>query len=599
LKLKLALPLNNLLFNLKSQPLLFLSFTLTITVSAILESVSISSLYLIVNIILDKETLAEYATIINNNIGVNFNSDDYLLILFAGMAIFFVFAQLFQIMSYFLQYRLSQTLTANWQTTILKRYFSQSYGYFVNHKTGDLIQRQMVHTEQAGSAIVYACQFTRDVFLAILLYVMLWIMSWQVTVFVTIVFFIFAVISLTLAKVKVYTSSQRWAELQKEAYSLSTEVISGIKQVKAFNAENYFLHSFSNMVNERARIYIKNATIGVSPPIVMRGFALTCILAVLYYVVDQRADAAELLPTLVVFVGASIRIVGSLGGINAHFLQISVVLPSLNIVSKILREQPPSIQSRTPVKFKNEIIFKKAIFSHHGEGDYQLSLNGISFKKGKFYGIVGPSGSGKSTIVDLIMGFHHLDDGNLLIDKVKLFKGNLSSFRNKIGWVSQDPFIFSSTIESNISLGVDADKIDFERVVYAAKIADLHNHIMSLPQQYKTPISERGLNISGGQRQRLSIARAVYYDPEIYIFDEATSSLDSTSERKVQNAIEKLSSERKTIIAIAHRFSTLFNADCIYVLRNGEVVDSGTHKQLVNKVNGLYAKLYTEQSSSN
>ena len=221
-------------------------------------------------------------------------------------------------------------------------------------------------------------------------------------------------------------------------------------------------------------------------------------------------------------------------------------------------------------------------------------LNGISLKieKGKMIALVGPSGSGKSTFADLLARYHDVTSGEILIDDYNIRDLRISSLRNQLGIVTQESILFNDTVFNNIAFGID-NALE-EDVIKAAKVANAHDFIMRLENGYQTVIGDRGSKLSGGERQRITIARAIYKNPPILILDEATSSLDTESEKLVQDALFKLMKNRTSIV-IAHRLSTIQFADEIIVMQEGRIVERGNHTALIAK-NGLYAKLVEMQA---
>jgi len=236
---------------------------------------------------------------------------------------------------------------------------------------------------------------------------------------------------------------------------------------------------------------------------------------------------------------------------------------------------------------KGHIRFDDVRFSY---ADGTEALKGVTLEApfGKAIALVGPSGGGKSTIINLIPRLYDVSAGAVTIDGVDIRHMTLESLRQNMALVSQDVTLFDDTVAANIGFGDKAGSR--EDIIAAAKSADAHDFIMRLPEGYDTVLGEDGDTLSGGQRQRLSIARAILRDPQILLLDEATSALDAESESKVQAALERLSNGRTTIV-IAHRLSTVQKADKIYVLDEGEIVETGTHKTLSKKKNGVYAKL--------
>jgi ATP-binding cassette, subfamily B, bacterial MsbA len=258
-----------------------------------------------------------------------------------------------------------------------------------------------------------------------------------------------------------------------------------------------------------------------------------------------------------------------------------------------LLDEPVTVKERSDAKdldsFKKEITFENVFFRY--EKDDVLSGIGLTVKKGEIVALVGPSGGGKSTLVNLIPRFYDPHRGTVKIDGIDVRDLSLESLREKIGLVTQETLLFNDTVKANLSYGhVDADA---KKLVQAAEAANAHNFIKDFPNGYDTVIGERGVKISGGQRQRIAIARAVYKNPPILILDEATSQLDTESEKLVQEALNNLMKGR-TVIAIAHRLSTVIHADKIVVIEKGRIADMGSHKDLLDR-SPLYKKLYEMQ----
>jgi ABC-type multidrug transport system fused ATPase/permease subunit len=590
--IKYKTAIRNLFYLLKQRLKLFIFFAFVITLTSVLEAIGIGSLYPIMDTFGDESKRVAYVNKIGHFLPFDFSGDQFIIILFLGTVIVFLTRCIFLIFTFYLQFRLSEKLTAEWQTEIFRSYLNQKYDYFIRHQTGDLIQRQMVHTIEAGNSIMFSCQLARDFLVVMFLYILLCVISLKVTLMITAIFLVFALFSLKFSKSKIYVLSQEHARLQKKAYSISAEVIAGIRQVKAFLAEGFFKGRFSSIVKEKAAIYIKIGTFSKLPQPIMQTLAIIGVVTTLYFVSKHTKSPDNLIPMIVVFGGGLFRIVGSLAGVNTNFMQLSHTLPSVCIVSDLLSQKQDCKELKEIALFNNSIKIENAYFSY-SNNEFRLYDVNIEFKKGRFYGVVGPSGSGKSTLVDLIIRFYSLQRGRVLIDDNEIESIDIHSWRRQIGLISQETFIFNSTVEENISFGADLSKIDRDKVIASAKIADIYEFINGLPDGFQTIVGERGLKLSGGQRQRLAIARAVYRDPEIYIFDEATSALDTSSEKRIQKSIENLS-RTKTVIVIAHRLSTVVKADEIIVLKEGNIVEKGNHHELLSK-QGLYAEMYGKQ----
>ena len=263
-------------------------------------------------------------------------------------------------------------------------------------------------------------------------------------------------------------------------------------------------------------------------------------------------------------------------------------------INQFLQEEPnivSTVKEETPIEGKIE--FKNVTFTY--EDTNITALNNISFSinKGETVAILGKTGSGKSTILDLIARLYDIDSGQILIDDVPIKQLNLQSLRQAIGAVPQDAFLFSDTIKNNIKFGKE-NSTD-EEIIAVAKKAVVHENIMGFNKQYETILGERGITLSGGQKQRVSIARALLKDPQIYLFDDCLSAVDTETEEEILNQLKK-ESKNKTTLIVSHRVSSAKNADKIIVLEDGKLIQEGTHDEL-NSVEGYYKELYMHQLS--
>jgi ATP-binding cassette subfamily B protein len=258
-------------------------------------------------------------------------------------------------------------------------------------------------------------------------------------------------------------------------------------------------------------------------------------------------------------------------------------------------DTPPEIYSKAqataPARLQGRVEFRQVSFSYEGA---QPALREVSFlaEAGEMIGLAGPSGAGKSTLVNLICRFYDVTDGQILIDGIDIREYDVQWLRRQVGVVLQEPYLFHGTIADNIRYG--NPQATEQQVIRAAKSANAHDFVVGFPDGYDTMVGERGQSLSGGERQRISIARAILHDPRILILDEATSSVDTETEKQIQQALDRLV-EGRTTFAIAHRLSTLQAADRLIVLEKGRIAEQGTHDELVNKEGGVYAKLHKTQ----
>ena len=396
--------------------------------------------------------------------------------------------------------------------------------------------------------------------------------------------------------------SQRLKKYKTKSYEANGELnnvlndaISVAMQTKAYNLQDYFYRKYDLWVQEKERADLRGKKVFYTfllPFFVLCNFMPTA-LCILYG--GQLAFQGEIKPgELVVFIQLLdyvVKPLKSASGLLARFQENNVCIQRIR---RIL-DAPTERQDGSDVVEKKDeqaIVFENVDFSYNEDSQVLSSIN-FSIGCGQRVGLVGASGSGKSTILNLICGFHEADSGTLLLYGNHIRDLSLKAIRSQLAWVSQDVYLFAGTIAQNIACG--KENIPMDQIIKAAKQADAHNFIMEMPDGYNSRVSERGASLSGGQRQRLSIARAFIKDAPILLLDEPTSSLDNRSEAVIQNSINELM-EGKTVIIIAHRLTTIKNADQIIVLNNGQIIDKGTHEELFAR-QGDYRRLYQTQFS--
>jgi ABC transporter fused permease/ATP-binding protein len=385
-----------------------------------------------------------------------------------------------------------------------------------------------------------------------------------------------------------------------ESQVIVEETMQGITIVKAFANEWYEIARYNGKIKEVVKIAIKGGK--------YRGyfasFIIFClfgaIVAVVWYGVRLSISGEMSVGQLISFVLYSTFVGASFGGIAELYAQIQKAIGATERVFELLDETPEKINSvqnaAETQKIKGDVTFNKVAFSYHSRKEIKV-LKDVSFTAnfGQKIAIVGPSGTGKSTIASLLLRFYNIDEGEILVDGKNIYDYDLKNLRGNMSIVPQDVILFGGTIRENIAYG--KPNATEEEILIAAKQANAYNFIESFPEKFETIVGERGIKLSGGQRQRIAIARALLKNPSILILDEATSSLDSESEKLVQEALEILM-EGRTSIIIAHRLSTIRSADQILVLDNGRITEQGTHQELIALENGMYKNLSNLQFSN-
>jgi ATP-binding cassette, subfamily B, bacterial MsbA len=467
-------------------------------------------------------------------------------------------------------------------------------GFFTEKKKGDLISRITNDVNEVEGSLVGALEgWVRDPLTIIINFSVLFFISAKLTffllLFIPIIGFVIGRVSRSLKK-----PSNEAAIKHAESVSVLDETLGGLRVIKAFNIEGLLRQRFhtinEELVDAKNRIAYRRDL--ASPTSEVMGVMVFC--CILYFggqlVLggDLGLEASAFLTYLAMFY----NIINPAKALSTSFSNMQKGSAAISRIEEVLNtentvdDNPNGKQLTT---FHQSIELRNVTFSYDG-APILKNIN-LTIEKGKTVALVGSSGAGKSTLADLVPRFHDVSSGELLIDGVNIKDYSLTSVRNQISIVTQEPILFNDTIANNILLGKQ-DATDAE-IQEAAKVANAHNYISVKEQAYNTNIGDRGSKLSGGERQRLTIARAVLKNPPILILDEATSALDTESERLVQDAINNMMQNRTSIV-IAHRLSTIRHADEIVVLQKGEIVERGTHDQLMQK-QGYYYRLVQMQ----
>lgn len=469
-----------------------------------------------------------------------------------------------------------------------------SLSFFLRQRTGNLISRLTNDVMLLQNAIRVVPRDTiRQGFTVFFLVFIIFYLNW-VWALIAIVLFPLLVIPLASFGKKLRRVSMQGQEKMADIYSILQERISGVKLIKSFCMEEEEVkrlrienRNFFNIIMRSMRVISMQspimefiATIGIVGILILGG----------YQVISGRTTPG----TFFAFIGALSAMYKPIKGFATVNHEIQQALAASERIFWILDTREFIIEKAQAEKlapFRNDIKFERVSFFYE-EGDTILKDIQMKIEKGEIVALVGPSGGGKTTLVNLLMRFYDPTSGEILIDGKDIKDVGVKSLRDQISIVTQEVILFNDTVRNNIAYGVPG--ASWEQIVFASKAANAHDFINSLPLKYDTVIGEHGVKLSGGQRQRLAIARAILKDPAILILDEATSSLDTESEKLVQDALDRLMQDRTSIV-IAHRLSTVKNVNRILVLDKGEIIEEGSHKEL-NKAGGVYSKLYNIQA---
>lgn len=499
------------------------------------------------------------------------------------------------LLRYFIQYYghvIGVKMQAQMRTDLFRKLQKLPYSYFDNHETGKIMSRM---TNDLMDVSELAHHGPENIFICGIMIIGSFIYLSTINFYLTLIVFacvpILVVISLILRK----RMNAAFMESRKSVAVINASIessITGIRVTKAYTnsqkEEEKFEVGNNQFVEARKKSYKAMGQFHSSTSFVTDVFNVVVLIAGGLFLYNGYID----LPDYTTFIISINLFIGPVNTLIAFIEQLQNGMTGFKRFIEIMNEQEEveKEDAKELVVKKGNIIFENVSFSydHSKEVLHNVSLN---INEGCKLALVGPSGGGKTTICHLIPNFYKLTDGNIYIDDQNIKDVTLESLRKNIGIVQQDVFLFNGTMKENILYG-RLDATD-EEIIDAAKKANIHDYIMSLPEKYETQIGERGVRLSGGQKQRLSIARVFLKNPAILILDEATSALDNTTEILIQNALDELCKGRTTLV-VAHRLSTIKNADEIIVIANGTIKEQGSHEKLIEK-NGIYARLYNLQ----
>lgn len=478
---------------------------------------------------------------------------------------------------------------------LYRKITSLPLGFFSEERKGDIIARMSGDVAEVENSIMSSLDMLfKNPILIIAYFSTLLIISWQLTLF-TLVFVPVMGWFMGMVGRKLKQNSIKAQALWSDTMSQVEETLGGLRIIKAFCAEEKMNNRFDR-INSAYRNDIMRVNIRQQMAHPMSEFLGTVMIVIVLWfggILVLSGDKMLTGPTFIYYLVMLYSIINPLKEFSKAGYNIPKGLASMERIDKILNAENNIVENPSPrhiASFEHQIEFRNVSFRY--DKKWILRNINLTIPKGKTIALVGQSGGGKSTLVDLILRYYDVQEGEVLIDGVNVKDLGIHDLRQLIGNVNQEAILFNDSFRNNISFGVDG--ATDEQIAEAAKIANAYDFIMQTEKQFDTPVGDRGSRLSGGQRQRVSIARAILKNPPILILDEATSALDTESERLVQDALERLMKTRTTV-AIAHRLSTIKCADEICVIHEGEIVERGTHDQLL-AIDGYYKKLNDMQS---
>ena len=528
---------------------------------------------------------------------INSESKDFSSLWILAISIIFV-SSLRGIFAFILQFhgeKIANRISSDLRSKFHKKLQSQTYKYHDRIHTGNLMSRGIMDIEGVKMFVTTGLFRTFEIISLMLAgSFLLFRTDWQIGV----IAFGFIIPVATIATINRLRLRKVWFKIQKELSVLNTnlqENLIGVKVVRAFGGENYEIKKFNLSHQDVTEDTIKGVKVDATGTSLM-GFFFLFIWALVIWtgghkVINGNMSIGDLTQCLI-YLGMlqrPVRIVGLM--VNSYARAITCGLRLFEIL-----DSKPRISTKSKkivIDTIKKVTFKNVSFKYYRKSKTN-DVNDVNFElnPGKIIGLIGPPGSGKSTISNLIPRFYDVIEGDILINKTSLKKISLKPLRSRIGLVSQHTFLFNSTLKENIAYS--NPDLNIEKVIEAAKIADIHDFIDSLPEKYETMVGEFGVSLSGGQKQRIAIARNIIKNPDIFIFDDSFSALDTATDKSIRERLMPLQKEKATLI-ISQRISTISHCDEILVMDKGRIVDRGKHNDLISK-DGIYKTIFELQN---
>ena len=471
----------------------------------------------------------------------------------------------------------------------LQHLLNLNLGFYHQEKAGELISRIIQDSENTGQGLGPLVRSYLHHTVLIVMY-STYLISTSVWMTVCAFFMIMLQFGLTeLIKKPVRRRTRTFFDKVAELTSTLQETLTSIRVVKSFGVEDYEMEKLEKDLNAVRKAGFQDGVIRHIEPHAREFLDAVAFIGIFVVASMQLMNGSLSLQGFLLYIYVGRLLIQPVNKFAVSVTWTQALLASYERLSELFA-QKSSVKDGSTIKteFAQHIEIRDVNFSYGSERDFSLNHVDFTLHKGEVVALVGPSGAGKSTLTDLILRFYDPTSGGIFIDGINLKELKVSVYRKIFGVVPQESLLFNDSIGNNIAYG--RDNVSQADIIEAAQTANAHDFILDLPDGYDTVVGDRGVRLSGGQRQRIAIARAIVAKPDILIFDEATSSLDTQSEKQVQAAVDSVL-ERCTAIVIAHRLSTILNSDRIIVLNKGQVEAIGTHKELL-KISGLYQQLY-------
>lgn len=570
----------------KKQKLMFALLGVMIFIGGLLETLGVGSMIPVVTVLLTPDKLQNLIdsrpqlSSFLNAIGVHDVGDLTTFLLVALMAIF-VIKNLYILLQVSVQTKFIAHARNKMISRVMAEFLNRPYEDYLGADIPTVFRLTDADIPQTFTLITNLLSLTSEAIVSLFIFAFLLFQNVTMTLFIVVVFGLITIIIAKVFKPKLNKVGVRNQNFQSRIAKWRIQAIYGLKDVKVLNREEFFVRNYYETGEVGAEISKTYTVLNNIPRLSIETVFMVSMLAFILVFIKVGGDITSMITTVAAFAVAAVRVLPSVNRINTYITEIAYMQPCLDYVYENLQEgmkndemlalrKANGISEKLTLSDKIEL---KNISFHYPNTDTDIFTGAdMVVKKGQSVGVIGPSGAGKSTIVDILLGLLHAQTGEITCDGIDIFK-NYESWLAQIGYIPQSIYLIDESIRDNIAFGIDAEKIDDNKIWEALEEAQLAEFVRGLPEGLDTTIGDRGVRISGGQRQRIGIARALYNKPEILVFDEATSALDNETEAAVMDAVNSFHG-KKTMVIIAHRLNTIANCDVIYKVEDKKLVET-------------------------
>ena len=542
--------------------LILLIFTIFVSV---LETLGISVLMPFITVAANPAILDEgnYKTVFDF---LGFTEKNKFIITFGVVIIaFYFFRMILNITFTYIINKFSLGLIRNFSLNLFKTYISIPYKNFVQNNTGDIIHKIGGESGRVGQLVLGFMTMFSELFTILMIYGFLIVVNWRMTLVLTLILSVIIYLVITILLKQSRKQGIITSEAGAKSYKILQKTFGNIKFIKLRGKENEYLDSYNSSVRSIARANIVSTTLGVLPRNILENIGFSILIGVVIFIIIKMNSPELIIPIISMYALAFYRMLPGVNRMLGNLNAIAFNQNALDIVYDAVNLETET-EGNAQISFNNSIKIDTVTFKYNTGNEVLRDIN-LIINKGESVAIVGESGTGKSTLVDILIGIHKPNSGIIYIDDVKITNENIRSWRDKIGYIPQNIYLFDGTVAENVAF---SSELDETRLIKSLKMANIWNFLEE-KNGINTLVGEGGIQLSGGQKQRVGIARALYNNPDVLVLDEATSSLDNETEEKIMNEIYSLSKD-KTLIIIAHRLSTVERCKRKIVIEDGRIV---------------------------